>query len=60
MNHNARRFHLVPFTLFPVVIHLHQRQGIATLWKGIGSVLLIRGMALAVEDIISKITNWPK
>ncbi|XP_014282462.1 mitochondrial outer membrane protein SLC25A46 [Halyomorpha halys] len=60
VNHNAKRFHLVPFTLFPVIVHLHRSQSITTLWKGIGSVLLIRGMALAVEDIVSKVTNWPK
>lgn len=60
VNHNSKRYHLVPFTLFPVIVHLHQRQGITTLWKGIGSVLLIRGMSLAVEDLVSKITPCPK
>lgn len=56
---SAKR-HLVPFTLVPVIVHLHQRQSITTLWKGLGSCLLVRGMTLAVEDFISKITSWPK
>ncbi|KAJ9598718.1 hypothetical protein L9F63_010604 [Diploptera punctata] len=59
--HNASsRYHLVPVTLLPVIVHLHRRQGITTLWKGLGSVLMIRGMTLAVEDLISKFTPWPK
>lgn len=60
VHHTARRYHVVPITLLPVIVHLHQRQGVTTLWKGIGSVLLVRGMTLAVEDVISKFTPWPK
>lgn len=60
VHHSSSRKHLVPFTLLPVIIHLHQRQGITTLWKGLGSCLLVRGMSLAVDDLISKVTRWPK
>ncbi|XP_044736429.1 solute carrier family 25 member 46-like [Chrysoperla carnea] len=60
VHYNSKRYHIIPVTLVPVIIHLHQRQGITTLWKGIGSVLLVRGMILAVEDLVSKITPWPK
>ncbi|ETN65075.1 hypothetical protein AND_003165 [Anopheles darlingi] len=60
VHHAAKKFHIVPVTLIPVIVHLHQRQGVTTLWKGIGSVLLVRGMTLAVEDVISKFTPWPK
>ena len=51
VHHNSKRFHLVPVTLVPVIVHLHRRQGVTTLWKGIGSSLLVRGMSLAVEDV---------
>lgn len=51
VHHNSKRYHLLPVTLVPVVIHLHRRQGVTTLWKGIGSSLLVRGMSLAVEDV---------
>ncbi|XP_031638607.1 solute carrier family 25 member 46-like isoform X2 [Contarinia nasturtii] len=60
VRHNSLRRHLVPFTLVPVICHLHQRQGVTTLWKGLGSCLLIRGMSLAIEDLLSKVTPWPK
>uniref|UniRef100_A0A0A9X8A3 Solute carrier family 25 member 46 n=2 Tax=Lygus hesperus TaxID=30085 RepID=A0A0A9X8A3_LYGHE len=60
VNHNSKKFHLVPITLVPVIIHLHQRQGITTLWKGIGSVLVVRGMTLAIEDLLSKVSSLPK
>lgn len=56
VHHNSKRFHLVPVTLVPVIVHLHRRQGITTLWKGIGSSLLVRGMSLAVEDV--RIVNF--
>lgn len=60
VHNRSSRCHLVPFTLVPVIVHLHQRQGVTTLWKGLGSCLLIRGMSLGIEDFLSKITPWPK
>ncbi|XP_033348947.1 solute carrier family 25 member 46-like [Bombus vosnesenskii] len=60
VNPGLSKYHIIPITLVPVVIRLHQTQGINTLWKGIGSVLLVKGMLLAIEDFISKITPWPK
>lgn len=60
VHHRSTRNHLFPFTLMPVIVRLHRSQGITTLWKGLGSCLLVRGMSLAVEDLISKITPWPK
>lgn len=59
VNHASRRYHLLPFTLLPTVCHLQQHQGLTTLWKGLGSVLLVRGMSLGIEDLISKLTPWP-
>ncbi|KAF7997924.1 hypothetical protein HCN44_009322 [Aphidius gifuensis] len=59
VNPNATTYHLVPITLIPVIIRLHHTQGLNTLWKGIGSVLIVRGLALMVDDFISKITPWP-
>lgn len=53
VHHNSRRYHILPVRIFPVIVHLYGRQGIGTLWKGIGSSLLVRGMSLAVEDVSS-------
>ncbi|XP_065364943.1 mitochondrial outer membrane protein SLC25A46 isoform X2 [Calliphora vicina] len=56
----SQRYHLHPFALIPSIIHLHRRQGVTTLWKGLGSCLLVRGMSMAMDDILSKLTTWPK
>ncbi|CAG9566001.1 unnamed protein product [Danaus chrysippus] len=59
--HNSlRNYHIVPYTLLPVVVRLHRRQDFTTLWKGIGSTCIVKGLNLAVEDVISKGTGWPK
>lgn len=60
VHHIGRRYHLTPITLFAPIIRLHKRQGFTTLWKGLGSCLLVRGMSLAIEDFVTKITPWPK
>lgn len=41
-------------------LYFFRRQSCTTLFKGIGSSLLVRGMNLAVEDFLTKITPWPK
>jgi len=60
VNVESRRIHATPITLLPVLINLNRWQGVAVLWKGIGSSLTIKGMTLGVEDCLSKITPWPK
>lgn len=56
----SKRWHMTPFTLAPVVLRLYQHQGASTLWKGLGSCLLVRGFVLFAEDSLSKFTPWPK
>ncbi|KAF5281456.1 hypothetical protein FQR65_LT14690 [Abscondita terminalis] len=60
VNHSSKRSHIIPTTLVPVIYHLHKHQGVTTLWKGLGSTLILRGMSLGIEDLLSKITPWPK
>ncbi|KAG4077046.1 hypothetical protein HA402_016033 [Bradysia odoriphaga] len=60
VHNNSSKYHLVPVTLVPIIVHLHQRQGVTTLWKGLGSCLLVRGMSLSIEDAFTKFTTWPK
>lgn len=60
IHQNSRCYHLLPFTLIPVIIKLHGRQGLGTLWKGIGSVFIVKGLTILCEDVLSKITHWPK
>jgi len=56
----SSRVHTTPLTLVPVFVNLYRWQGVAVLWKGIGSSLTIRGLTLGMEDCISKVTPWPK
>ncbi|XP_055843399.1 mitochondrial outer membrane protein SLC25A46-like [Episyrphus balteatus] len=58
--HASEKYHLTPISLIPSIIHLHKRQGVTTLWKGLGSCLLVRGMSMGVDDLIAKLTTWPK
>lgn len=60
VNVDSMRYHTTPFTLLPVVVNLNRWQGVAVLWKGIGSSLTIKGLSLGVEDCLSKFTPWPK
>lgn len=60
VHHNSKRYHIFPARLIPVIVSLQRRQGIGTLWKGLGSTLLVRGMSLAVEDFLTKVTPWQK
>jgi solute carrier family 25 protein 46 len=60
VHHNSKHHHILPVRIVPVICHLYARQGISTLFKGLGSSLLVRGMSLAVEDVLSKFTPWPK
>jgi len=56
----SSKYHLTPFTLIPIVIRLHKRQSMTVLFKGIGSALIVKGITLAIEDLLSKVTPWPK
>lgn len=50
----------MPFTLIPVIYRLVKSQGIVVLWKGFGTVLLIKGMTMAIEAFLSEIFDLPK
>ncbi|XP_054087449.1 uncharacterized protein LOC105219514 isoform X3 [Zeugodacus cucurbitae] len=41
----SRRFHLLPFSLVPIIIQLYCRQGHKTFWKGFGCSLICKGIA---------------
>ena len=60
VNVSCQRYHLQPFTMVPAMIHIQSHQGMGALWKGLGSVLTIKGVTLAIEDCLSKFTPWPK
>ncbi|KAF2361278.1 Mitochondrial substrate/solute carrier [Trinorchestia longiramus] len=55
---SSRRFHILPITI--AYASMKSQQGIAVLWKGLGSVLIVKGLTMGVEDAVSKFTPLPK
>lgn len=49
-----------PFSLIPFLYHQQNKQGIAALYKGLSSELLIKGLALGTETVLSNYTGWPR
>lgn len=60
LHYASTRYHIVPFTLIPVVYRLVKSQGISVLWKGFGTVLLIKGITMAIEALLSELFDLPK
>ncbi|XP_041369430.1 solute carrier family 25 member 46-like [Gigantopelta aegis] len=60
VHHNGEWFHLTPFTLFQVMLNMQSHQGVTTLWKGFGSVFVIKGIFMVSETVISEVTPLPK
>uniref|UniRef100_A0A914YZZ5 Solute carrier family 25 member 46 n=1 Tax=Panagrolaimus superbus TaxID=310955 RepID=A0A914YZZ5_9BILA len=60
IHQNARRLHLTPVTLVPVVIHMIKKDGILTLWKGFHGYWVVYGVGYVVEIIISDVFGLPK
>lgn len=58
MDVSSRRRHLLPVTV--VYAAFKSQQGASVLWKGLGSVLIVKGLTLAAEDALSKCTPLPK
>lgn len=60
VHRTAQKYHLTPFTLFPVIVKLQQRQGLITLWKGAPSMFVVRGLAMATETVLAECTPLPR
>ncbi|KAI0222077.1 Solute carrier family 25 member 46 [Lamellibrachia satsuma] len=60
VHHNALWFHLTPFTLFLPMYHIQTHQSLTTLWKGIGSTLMVKGIGVATESVIGELTPLPR
>lgn len=60
VHYSSWNYRLEPLSIIPVTIRLLRTQQTSSLWKGVGSVLIVRGMTLAVEDVISKFTPLSK
>lgn len=52
VNHTAWKYHVLPFTLFPVINKMYQRQAIGAFWKGWGSACIVQGLNIGTEILI--------
>ncbi|XP_039959870.1 uncharacterized protein LOC120774351 [Bactrocera tryoni] len=50
VNNVARSFHLLPFSLVPIIIQLYYRQGPKTFWKGLGCSLILKGISWLIGN----------
>ncbi|XP_071795225.1 mitochondrial outer membrane protein SLC25A46-like [Asterias amurensis] len=60
VNYHAYRYHVQPFSVVQVIINLQRNQGVATMWKGLGSAFVVQGIGLGSETIISEVTPLAK
>ncbi|XP_054713898.1 mitochondrial outer membrane protein SLC25A46-like [Uloborus diversus] len=60
VNRKSLRYHLSPFTLFPVIVRLHKRQGLKCLWKGSSGIFILTGCSVALETFIAELTPFPR
>lgn len=49
-----------PFSLLPFLYRQQRKQGIASLYRGLSSVLLVKGITLGTETAIINYTDWPR
>uniref|UniRef100_A0A914X5X3 Uncharacterized protein n=1 Tax=Plectus sambesii TaxID=2011161 RepID=A0A914X5X3_9BILA len=57
---DARSYHQTPFTLLPIAFSLRSNQGISSLWKGVGSSIVVKGMTSIVEILIGDTLGLPR
>lgn len=60
VHHRGVWYHNTPFTIVTVLVQLQRHQGMSSLWKGIVSVLMSKGILMVNETVISELTPLPK
>ncbi|GFN80653.1 solute carrier family 25 member 46-like [Plakobranchus ocellatus] len=60
IHHAGGWYHLTPFSLLQTVINVQRTQGGLVLWKGLGSVYIVRGIGMMSESFISEVTGFPR
>ncbi|CAG5132864.1 unnamed protein product [Candidula unifasciata] len=60
VHHAGAWYHLTPISLIQTVINIQRSQGGLVLWKGLGSVYIVRGIGMVSETVVSEITSFPR
>uniref|UniRef100_A0A1B6LDV1 Solute carrier family 25 member 46 n=1 Tax=Graphocephala atropunctata TaxID=36148 RepID=A0A1B6LDV1_9HEMI len=56
---DSEEYHITPLSLMPIVATLVHRKGFKVLFKGLFSIMVLRGVQLGIEQILSRLTSWP-
>ncbi|XP_047139508.1 mitochondrial outer membrane protein SLC25A46 isoform X1 [Hydra vulgaris] len=60
LNNRSIRYHILPFSLFPVLTKIHQKQGFGVFWKGWGSSCLLNGSIIFIEMVLTEVVHIPR
>lgn len=60
VHHAGYWYHLTPISLLQTFINIQRTQGGLVLWKGLGSVYIVRGISMVSETVISELTSLPR
>ncbi|CAL1534585.1 unnamed protein product [Lymnaea stagnalis] len=60
VHHAGYWYHLTPISLLQTLINIQRTQGGLVLWKGLGSVYIVRGIGMVSETVISELTSLPR
>ncbi|BFZ01765.1 hypothetical protein BsWGS_04804 [Bradybaena similaris] len=60
VHHAGAWYHLTPISLIQTVINIQRSQGGLVLWKGLGSVYIVRGIGMVSETVVSEVTSFPR
>ncbi|XP_059157100.1 mitochondrial outer membrane protein SLC25A46-like [Physella acuta] len=60
VHHAGFWYHLTPISLLQTIINIQRTQGGVVLWKGLGSVYIVRGISMVSETVISEVTTLPR
>uniref|UniRef100_A0A1B6DPM2 Solute carrier family 25 member 46 n=1 Tax=Clastoptera arizonana TaxID=38151 RepID=A0A1B6DPM2_9HEMI len=53
VNNITQKVHILPFSLFPVILKLSKTQGIMCLWKGFSSVISVKLISYSLESFLT-------
>lgn len=60
VSRKSSSYHLTPFTVLVLGAKIQRLQGAGSLWKGVGSTLLFRGIVVLTESFVAEVTALPK
>ncbi|KRZ02449.1 Solute carrier family 25 member 46 [Trichinella zimbabwensis] len=60
VNFKAAHYHRTPVTVIPIMYNVQHNQDFGSLWKGVSSSIVLRGISVASENLMSEVLDYPK